>query len=131
MKIYALRGAIQLKEDTKDAMGLAVSRMLGELSAKNRIEPHRIIQIVFSQTADLRNANPATALRKNGFDKAPLFCVQEPVYPDSLPRTVRVLLLCRAPFWSRAFWRRPVHCYLDGAASLRPDLSVRFEETLG
>lgn len=128
MKVYALRGAIQLQEDTKDAMELAVGRMLGELSAKNRILPNRIIQVVFSQTGDLRNANPATALRNCGFDKAPLFCVQEPVYPDSLPRTVRVLLLCRAPFWSRAFWRRPLHCYLDGAASLRPDLSVLAEE---
>lgn len=128
MKIYALRGAIQLPDDTKDAMELAVGRMLGELSAKNRILPHRIIQVVFSQTADLRNANPATALRRCGFSKAPLFCTQEPVYPDSLPRTVRVLLLCRAPFWSRAYWRRPLHCYLDGAAALRPDLSVLLEE---
>ncbi|MFP4429822.1 MAG: chorismate mutase [Spirochaetota bacterium] len=128
MKIYALRGAIQLREDSKDAMELAVGRLLGELSAKNRILPHRIIQVVFSQTGDLRNANPATALRKGGFDKAPLFCTQEPVYPDSLPRTVRVLLLCRAPFWSRAYWSRPAHCYLEGAASLRPDLSVSLEE---
>ncbi len=123
MKIYALRGAIQLQEDTEAAMEIAVGRMIGELSVKNCVEPGRIVLIVFSQTDDLQKANPATALRKGGFDKAPLFCTQEPEYPDSLPRTIRVLLLCKAPIWSRAYWCSPVHCYLDGAAALRPDLS--------
>lgn len=128
MKIYALRGAIQLQEDSAAAMEMAVGRLVAELSAKNCIEPSRIIHIVFSQTDDLRNANPATAIRKGGFDKAPLFCTREPEYPDSLPRTLRVLLLCKAPIWSRAFWCPPVHCYLDGAAALRPDLSYRSGE---
>lgn len=124
MKIYALRGAIQLKEDSDKEMSLAVTRLMNELLSKNRLLPRNLVQVIFSQTADLRSANPATALRRSGFDRAALFCVQEPVYPDSLPRTLRVLLLCRASLWSSAYWRRPRHCYLDGAAALRPDIAA-------
>ncbi len=123
MRVYALRGAIQLQDDTKAAMTQAVHRLLRELISANRLRSHRIIHVVFSQTPDLRSANPATALREMGFASTPLFCAQEPNYSDSLPRTLRVLLLCRAPILSRAYWRRRIHCYLDGAAALRPDLA--------
>jgi chorismate mutase len=128
MKIFALRGAIQLEQDTSQEMEGAVARLIDELLTRNGLSVRRLIHATFSQTSDLSSSNPATALRRHGIDEVPLFCVQEPSYPNSLPRTLRVLLLCRAPFWSRAFWMKQKHCYLGGARALRPDLATAAPE---
>ena len=123
MKVYALRGAVQLEADRSEEMDKAVARLITEIMAKNRLAARNLVHVTFSHTSDLASANPATSLRRHGLHSAPLFCVQEPAYPESLPRTLRILILCRASFWSRAFWTRPKHCYLGGARALRPDLA--------
>jgi chorismate mutase len=100
----------------------AVSRLLDSLLAQNGLSERHIVSIVFSQTRDLEGENPARALRRSAigprFAETPLFCTQEPEYPDSLPRVVRVLVTFQRPEGGGA---TPV--YLEGAEVLRPDLS--------
>jgi chorismate mutase len=103
-------------------MEAAVSRILDALLSQNALSESRIVSIVFSQTHDLVGENPARALRRSEggarFAATPLFCTQEPEYPDSLPRIVRVLLTFEREEGGEA---TPV--YLDGAELLRPDLA--------
>ncbi|MFP4372902.1 MAG: chorismate mutase [Spirochaetaceae bacterium] len=118
MRVRAVRGAIQLREDSAEAMRDGVRRLLAQLLERNGIAEERIVSIIFSQTGDLTAENPARALRRAGFAATPLFCTAEPEYPESLPRTLRVLLSFETEAAGEA---RPV--YLDGAHSLRPDIS--------
>jgi chorismate mutase len=117
MAIRAARGAIQLENDSAEAMTEGVRRLLEQLLERNGITEADIVSIIFSQTGDLTAENPARALRRSGFASTPLFCTAEPEYPDPLPRTLRVLLTFEA---DSATQPKPV--YLDGARGLRPDI---------
>jgi len=118
MAVRAVRGAIQLQKDSSEAMTDGVRRLLRELLERNELTEANIVSIIFSQTNDLTAENPARALRRSGFGSTPLFCTSEPEYPDSLPRTLRVLLTFETGLSEEA---EPV--YLDGARGLRPDIS--------
>jgi len=115
--VFAVRGASGVESDQDSALCNAVQELLAELCRKNAIAEKDIVSIVFSQTHDLTSANPATCLRKVGYPHVPLFCTQEPEYPDSKPRMLRVLVTYRA-----GEEHRPVPVYRGRAASLRPDL---------
>lgn len=118
MAVKAVRGAIQLEKDSPEAMTDGVRRLLEQLLERNGISEEHIVSIIFSQTGDLTTENPARALRRSGFASTPLFCTSEPEYPDSLPRTLRVLVTFET---DSAVETKPV--YLDGARGLRPDIS--------
>ncbi len=115
--IRAVRGAIQAGSDSRESIEEAASRLLGEIALLNRLDESRVISILFSVTADLTAANPATGLRRAGYGETALFCLQEARSEGSLPRMIRVLVTYRGPWW-----RRPRPVYLDGAEALRPDL---------
>ncbi|MFO8064338.1 MAG: chorismate mutase [Spirochaetota bacterium] len=118
MSVKAVRGAVQLEQDTAPAMADAVQRLVSSLVKSNKADPDRIISLIFSQTTDLCSENPARALRRFGYSQVPLFCTSEPTYPDSLPKTLRVLMTFETD------GDEPVSpVYLDGARRLRPDLS--------
>lgn len=118
MSVKAVRGAVQLDQDTPSAMADAVHRLVSTLARSNNVDPENMISLVFSQTEDLVSENPARALRRFGYAEVPLFCTSEPRYPGSLSRTLRVLMTFEAMRESPV---KPV--YLDGARRLRPDLS--------
>jgi chorismate mutase len=118
MAVQAVRGAVQLTEDSSEAMTDAVHRLMSELLASNGLTEETLVSVIFSQTPDLRAENPARALRRFGFASTPLFCTSEPEYPGSLPRVLRVLVTFEA---DRRREVQPV--YLDGARSLRPDIT--------
>ena len=79
-----------------------------------------LISIVFSQTRDLNEANPASALREIGYSDVPLFCTQEPEYKGSMPGVIRVLVS-----FNCAEKRKVIPVYLDGAEALRTDIFKR------
>ena len=88
---------------------------------RNEIAEDQIVSVVFSVTEDLSAGNPAAGLRKAGFSRTPLFCVQEARWDGGMHRVIRVLLTAR----TRRFLRRQgalAHVYMDGAEALRPDL---------
>ncbi len=113
----AVRGAIQVEENSRQAIESASVRLLGEIVRINAIDEHGIVSILFSITEDLSAGNPATGLRLVGFAATPLLCAQEPRIEGALPRTIRVLVT-----FESAGMREAVAVYLDGAESLRPDL---------
>ncbi len=117
MGLAAVRGAIQIEADTPELIQQGVSRLMEAVFSKNRIEPHQVVSVFFSQTADLHTFNPATASRMAGYCDFPYFCLQELDVHGSLARTIRVLIhvegINRGDVTS---------VYLDGAKQLRPDL---------
>lgn len=114
----AIRGAVQLQSNTAEAMEAGVTELLSSLLEANGIREEEIVSIIFSQTRDLDADNPARCARTDGFSAVPLFCTQEPDYPNSLPRVVRVLLTAERESWPLPL--KPI--YLGGAEALRPDL---------
>lgn len=117
LRLFSVRGATQVERDGSEEMKVAVTELMEELIKKNRIDSEQIVHIIFSQTPDLVAENPARALRSVGFDRVPLFCTQEPSYPDTLPRMVRVLLS-----YYQGDEHSPSPVYLGGAEKLRSDL---------
>lgn len=115
---FAVRGAVQLEADTDEDMRRAVCNLVSHIVHANDIDVRQdLISIQFTQTDDIRNANPARELRTDGYDSVPLFCSLEPRYSDWLELTVRVLVLYRA-----AYGHVPRPVYLGGAANLRNDI---------
>jgi chorismate mutase len=119
----AVRGAIQVASDTREAIHEAGSRLVSEVLAANGLAASDIVSLLFSLTEDLGAGNPATGLREGGFADVPLFCVQEARVEGSMPRVVRLLATFEIPSsWDATGRTRAVAVYLDGARALRPDL---------
>ena len=116
----AVRGAIQVVDNSAAAIEAAGARLAREIFRVNRIAENHIVSILFSMTEDLTAANPATGLRRTGYSMTPLFCTQEARVEGSLPRVIRVLVTYDSPEGAAA-----VPVYLDGAEGLRPDLAGR------
>jgi len=112
----AIRGAIQVDEDTPDAIGRAVEKLCGAITRENGLAPSEIISAIFTLTPDLCSSFPAAAARRQGWGDVPMICAQEIGVPGALARVCRVLLHVRRD--------GPVaHVYLEGARVLRPDLA--------
>jgi chorismate mutase len=114
----AVRGAIQVIDNSPQAIENSAARLVGEVLRVNAIAEKSIISIIFSLTEDLTAANPATGLRRVGFDGTPLFCTQEARIEGGMPRVIRALVTFDSP--ER---REPVPVYMEGAEALRSDLS--------
>jgi len=115
----AVRGAVQIEEDSEKFIETGVEKLIKELVALNSLSEEHIISIQFSVTDDLQSKNPAAALRKFGYESVPLFCSQEARVLNSMPRVIRVLITYEQPVAIR-----PVPLYINGAEKLRPDLTV-------
>ena len=115
--VKAVRGAVQVREDSREAIWDGAFRLVTGMLSENRLAEADIVSLVFSVTRDLRAANPAAGLRQHGFALTPLFCVQEADVDGGMPRVIRALLTYNAK--GR---RQPIAVYLDGARALRPDL---------
>ena len=119
MSITAVRGAISIPGSNEEhsQMMKSVGDLVSLLCKLNRISIRRIISVQLTQTSDLVKKNAASALREAipKFNQVPLFCSQEPMIEDSLPRTVRILITWRT--WRGRKMATPV--YLGAAQSLR------------
>ena len=114
--MIAIRGAIQVEEDTREAIGAAATALCVAIMRDNQLMPARIISAIFTLTPDLHADFPARAAREQGWTDVPMICAQEIAVPGALPRVCRVLLHVDAS-------APPRHVYLGGAAALRPDLA--------
>ncbi|MGA2479737.1 MAG: chorismate mutase [Spirochaetia bacterium] len=114
----AVRGAIQVEENSRQSIAAATTRLVGVLLRANGIAEDRIVSIIFSLTEDLSAMNPAAALRETGFARTPLFCTQEARIDGAMPRVIRVLLT-----FEHAAPHEAVPVYLEGAQALRADLA--------
>ena len=117
MRLHALRGAITVQENEREAILEATTELMGELLARNGLRPEDLVNCIFTMTDDLNAEFPAVAARAIGFDRVPLLCVREIDVPGSLPRVIRVLVQYHAGDAHQAR-----HVYLREAKVLRADL---------
>jgi chorismate mutase len=121
MVVRAVRGAVQVARDEREVFCEAVNRLVKTVLSRNGIGREEIVSVLFSQTGDLVSANPASCVRteQEHLSAVPLFCTQEPEYPNSLPRVIRLLVTYNTDSGDSS----PVPVYIDGAERLRPDLA--------
>ncbi len=117
--LRALRGATTVDDDTPEHIRARVVALLEEMFLRNHIDHDDLVSIVFTATDDLNSAFPATAARTIGLGDVPMLCARELSIVDATPRCIRVLMHFDTSR-SRAELR---HVYLEGASTLRDDLS--------
>jgi chorismate mutase len=118
-RLFAVRGAVQVEANEAAAIRAASAELVGELIARNELQPESIVSCLFTCTGDLDAEFPAVAARELGLDSVPLLCAREIDVPDSMPRVIRVLAHYYAPAD-----HRPSHTYLGEAQNLRADLEA-------
>jgi chorismate mutase len=118
-RLFAVRGAVQVEANEAAAIRAASAELVGELIARNELQPEAIVSCLFTCTGDLDAEFPAVAARELGLDSVPLLCAREIDVPDSMPRVIRVLAHYYAPAD-----HRPSHTYLGAAQNLRADLEA-------
>ncbi|MDQ1746307.1 MAG: chorismate mutase [Frankiaceae bacterium] len=118
MAVRAVRGAIQLDADDRDAIIEATAELVRAVLERNGLDPDDLISVVFTATPDLTAEFPAYAARAIGITDVPFLCATEIDVPGSMPRVVRLLAHVETGR-SREELR---HVYLRGAAALRTDL---------
>jgi chorismate mutase len=93
-RLYAVRGAVNAAEDTREQVVERTQALLKELLGRNQIDPEKIVSIIFTATDDLRSEFPAAAARLMGLDGVPLLCTRELDVRSSLamPRCIRILM---------------------------------------
>jgi chorismate mutase len=118
MSVRAIRGAIQIPENTRDAILAGTSELVREVIDRNGLTGADLISVLFTATEDLDAEFPAYAARLLGLSDVPLMCAREIPVPGAMPRVLRLLAHVETAL-SRAEIR---HAYLAGAAALRTDL---------
>ena len=118
-RLYALRGATSVQENTAEAILAATEELMRALIERNELEIDQFVDCIFTTTSDLNAEFPALAARRIGFERVPLLCTREIDVPGSLPMIIRVLAHYYAPTDHVAR-----HVYLGEARSLRADLDA-------
>jgi chorismate mutase len=118
-RLYALRGATSVEENTAEAILAATEELMRTLIERNELEIDQFVDCIFTTTNDLNAEFPALAARRIGFERVPLLCTREIDVPGSLPMVIRVLAHYYAPTGHIAR-----HVYLGAARSLRADLDA-------
>lgn len=90
--IRGIRGAITVKNNSKEEILEATKKVLQEMVTQNQIKIEDIASAIFSVTTDLNAAFPAEAARLIGWKHTSLLCTTEIPVPDSLTKCIRVLL---------------------------------------
>jgi chorismate mutase len=116
--VRAVRGAIQVDSNAREAILDGTTQLIKEVLARNELSLDDLISVVFTATPDLTAEFPAYAARQLGFTDVPLLCATEIDVPGAMPRVLRLL----AHFETERSRSAVHHVYLGGAAELRRDL---------
>ena len=117
MKLRAIRGAITVDANERDAILDGTEELVHAVMERNSLEPGQLVSCIFTCTGDLNAAFPAEAARRLGLGSVPLLCAQEIEVPGSLERVIRLMVHCYRDEASAV-----QHVYLREATSLRKDL---------
>lgn len=119
-RIQSIRGAIDVTENSIDAISSATTKLIKEILEKNSIKEDDIVNIMFTITDDLDAINPATVIRKTlNLTTAPMLCSQEMKIQGAMPKVIRTLVQT----YTSLNKNQIKHIYLEKAESLRPDLA--------
>jgi chorismate mutase len=119
MTVRAIRGAVQINADERDAILEGTAELVTEMMARNELAPGDVISVLFTATPDLTAEFPALAARKIGFHDVPLICATEIAVPGAMPRVVRLMAHVETDRPRSAIQ----HVYLRGAVALRLDMA--------
>ena len=117
--VRAIRGATTVDEDLPEQIWDRTQTLVREMLARNDVTSEDLVSVIFTATADISSAFPATAARQLGLDEVPLLGGQELDVAGALPRCIRILMHCYSER-SRGDIR---HVFLEGARVLRSDLA--------
>jgi chorismate mutase len=120
MAVRGIRGAITVTSNTGEEIVDRSKYMLEEVVRRNDLQVEDVVSAFFTVTPDLDAQFPAVAARHLGWLYTPLMCASEIPVKGSLEMCIRVLIHVN----SRKTQEEMVHCYLDGASVLRPDLDT-------
>jgi chorismate mutase len=118
-RLFALRGAVQAEENSRDSILEATAELMRTMIERNSLEAEDMVSCIFTTTADLDAEFPAVAARQLGLDTVPLLCTREIPVPGSMERVIRVMLHYYADAETK-----PVHVYVGATQALRGDLDA-------
>jgi chorismate mutase len=118
-RLFALRGAVQAEENSREAILEATAELMRTMIERNSLEADEMVSCIFTTTADLDAEFPAVAARQLGLDTVPLLCTREIPVPGSMERVIRVMLHYYADAEAK-----PVHVYVGATQALRADLDA-------
>lgn len=119
MTIRGIRGATTVEANSKESIFTRSKELLLSLQKANHFNTEDIVSIFFSMTSDLNAAFPAEAARQLGWNKVPLFGMQESDVEGGLGKCIRILIQIN----SNKIQDEIRHCYLHKAKRLRRDLA--------
>ncbi len=111
----AIRGAITVESNSREALSAAVKELVEAVIKENQLAPADIVSAIFTLTPDLNADFPARPARELGWQDVPMICAQEIGVPGALPRVCRLILHAKGR-------KAGKHVYLREAKVLRPDL---------
>lgn len=118
MRVKAVRGAITVEEDSGEEIVASTTELLREMITRNGVDVDDMVFILFTATDDLMAEFPAVAARELGLDRVPVICARELEIENSLPMTIRVMML----IYTEMGLTELQHVYLRKATVLRTDL---------
>jgi chorismate mutase len=118
-RLFALRGAVQAGENSREAILAASEELMLTLIERNSLAADEMVSCIFTTTDDLDAEFPAVAARQLGLDTVPLLCTREIPVPGSMERVIRVLL-----HYYASEDAEPVHVYVGATQALRADLDA-------
>jgi chorismate mutase len=119
MSVRAIRGAIQVDENSTLAIAAGTKELLAEIIRANALEVPQVISVILTATPDLNAAFPAAAAREVGFESTPLLCAVEIDVPGALNRVIRAMVTVETSLAMNEI----SHIYLAGAKALRRDIA--------
>ena len=119
MSVRAIRGAIQVDENSVDSIGRGTQELLAAILTANKLTVDQVISVLLTATPDLTATFPAAAAREVGFEAVPLLCAVEIDVPGSLPRVIRAMFTVEIDSNPSEI----SHIYLGGAKVLRRDIA--------
>jgi len=123
MTVRGIRGATTVDANSKESILSRSKELLLSLQKANPFYTEDIVSIFFSMTSDLNAAFPAEAARRLGWNKVPLFGMQESDVESGLEKCIRILIQIN----SNKIQDEIRHCYLHEAKKLRRDLGDDIE----
>jgi chorismate mutase len=120
LKCRGIRGAITVKNNTKESIVAASKELVQRMIEVNSVDADDIAGIWFTTTSDLNAEFPAVGARELGWSKTAMICGHEMNVPCSLPKCLRVLMLVNTEKKNDEI----VYVYLKGAEALRAETST-------
>jgi chorismate mutase len=118
LSVRGIRGATTVSKNDRESILSRTRELLLALKETNNFKNEDVVSIFFSMTVDLTAAFPAEAARQLGWNRVPLFGMQECDIEGSLEKCIRILIQIN----SHQSQEEIQCCYLHEASKLRKDL---------